>query len=87
MYQNTAFLNIYVYSLVLTEVLNELLPLAFMVIIDRVFGLSRWWLWHLSHKEKPTLSRFNLHIPTFKALWSSLEETYTQQILFTCEEN
>lgn len=46
MYQNTAFLSIYVYSLVLIEVLSELPPLAFMVIIDRVFGLSRWWLWH-----------------------------------------
>lgn len=36
MYQNTAFLHIYAHSSVLTEVLSELLPLTFMVIIDRV---------------------------------------------------
>lgn len=36
MHQNTAFLHIYVHSSVLTEVLSELLPPPFMVIIDRV---------------------------------------------------
>lgn len=42
MFQNTAFLNIYVNSLVLSEVMNELLALCVIihVIIDRVFGLS-----------------------------------------------
>lgn len=46
MFQNTAFLNIYVNSLVLSEVMNELLALCVIihVIIDRVFGLSLWWL-------------------------------------------
>lgn len=40
MHQSTAFLPIYVHSSVLTEVLSELPPLAFMVIIDRVMVCS-----------------------------------------------
>lgn len=42
MNQNTVVFNVYWHLWMLIEFLNESLPLAFMVIIDSVFGLPLW---------------------------------------------